>query len=127
MDHLKRKTRLYHLVILFFLSFCSCVNYKYVLKNDPQNPTTEVEKVYQEIKKGDWVTVVVNKRPHYNLEVQRIDDVKMVVRQYRTKEDWKEHTIYLEYVNKIVLQDLELTYPIGGPFTAVIVILFLLV
>ena len=121
-----RSMHWYIAVLLCFLS-TSCVQYKYVLKNDPHNPTLDVKNAHEEIEKGDWVTVIVNKRQFSSLEIQSIDDKKMIVRQYSSRNEWKEHTIYLEYVEKVVLQDLELTYPIGGPLTALIVIMFLLV
>ena len=124
---MKTLLRYFILWMVVCLVNSSCVQYKYVLKNDPQNPSSEVEEAYKEVEPGDWVTVVVNSRTFNHLEVTDIDSQKMNVRQYITADTWKSHTVYLEYIDKLIVEDLEMTYPIGAPFTAVLVILFLLV
>ena len=111
--------------VLFAVS--SCMEYRYMVENDPLNPSKAIEEVQNEVKVGDWVMIKLHNRYYYNLEVVEVEKTKITVKQYYSHNKYHQHDIYLEYIQKLTIQDLDLTYPVGGPVTAILILFFLLV
>lgn len=112
--------------ISLIIIMTSCVYYTPVVdKNTPPNEIAK--KVQEEIEVGDWVRLKIYNNVYYNLEVMHIDQEKIVVVRHSPDRPDATYEIYLQYVQELTIMDTEITYPIGGPLTALIILMYLLV
>ena len=113
--------------VLASLVFSSCIHYKYVFNNDLNNPTEDFRTVCKELEAGDWVTIKVHNRTFENLEVANITEEIITVKQYSSYKDYQLYELPIKYIQRLALQKMEMDYPVGGPLTLVIVIMYFLV
>ena len=104
----------------------SCVYYTPVIdKNTPSHEVVTV--VQEELEVGDWIKLKINNNIFFNLEVMHIDEDKISVVRHSKELPDARYDIYLEYVQELTIMETEVTYPIGGPLTALLILMYLLV
>ena len=115
-------------LLIFSLLALSCVQQKPLLVNDPYDPGPVEEIVRKGVKTGDYITLKVHNHTFYNLEVVEIDGPFIRVKQYLSNRNtFQLYDIYLIYIQELTVVDPEMTYPVGGPVTALLILFYLLV
>jgi hypothetical protein len=115
-------------LITFSFIYFSCVQQKPLVVNDPYSPGPVEEKVNDGLKVGDFISLKVNNRTFYNLEVTEINGPSIVVKQYLPdKNAYEFFEIHLVYIQELTIVDPEMAYPVGGPVTALLILFYLLV
>ena len=115
------------ILVISLLCVTSCVSIQDVVNKENYSGDTNSDLVYSQVEPGDYVTIKANDRIYRNLRVISVNDSYLTV-EYITGDYRKiEHRVNSDYIQSLSIVKTEITYPIGGPFTIVLIIMFLLV
>ena len=115
------------LALMLIISTTSCVSVEGIVKNEDYFGDTNSELVYSQVKPGDFVIIKANDRIYRNLKVISVNDTYLIVLSVTGDLIKREHRINSKYIQSLSIVKTEITYPIGGPFTVLLIIMFLLV
>ena len=118
---------LHAFILMLLVSITSCISIQDIVKKEDYGNNTNSELVYSQVEPGDIVTIKANDRLYRNLRVLSVNDSYIIV-QYFTEDHRKlQHRVNSKYIQSLSIVETEITYPIGGPFTLVLILMFLLV
>ncbi len=114
-------------ILMLLVSVTSCVSTKDIVKKEDYSDNTNSELVYSQVKPGDIVTIKAHDRFYRNLEVISVNDSYLIVQYFTVDHRKLQHKVNSKYIQSLSIVKTEITYPIGGPFTVLLIIMFLLV
>ena len=126
MKTLVKSTRQLLLLISIILLLSSCYTYKEVINDKYAVGQNKEETITENIKIGDNILLVLNGKTYTNLTVTGIDEQMLSISRHVDGVQFF-HLIYIPYIQKLEKLVPDPMYTLGAGYSALLVLIFLLV